>query len=124
MMKQSTGIGLLLSVCACLWQTGCGGGQHYAIELHNRSAKAFNGVQVLVDGTLIIHDSLRPGQSIPPLEVGQVFGSARQQLSATAIFYAADTVVRSSGPYNGMIHYKRYKITIDSSLQVKWTEGE
>jgi hypothetical protein len=129
MIKQSTGIGLLLSLCACLWQTGCGGGQTYSIEVQNLSAQRLDSVQVYIDAEqgdkpTTSFGPLRPGQSIPPLTVGALFTRERGQLSATAVFYATDTVVHSNGPHNGMIQYKRYKITIDSSLRVNWAEGE
>jgi hypothetical protein len=130
MMKQSTSIGLLLSLCACLWQTGCGGGKGYSLEVQNLSAKVFDSVQVFVDtepgeGPTASHGTtLRPGQSMARLEVGELFTMGREQLPAMAVFYAADTVVRSNGPHNSMIQYKHYKITIDSSLRVNWGESE
>jgi hypothetical protein len=106
---------------------GCGG-KTYTIEVQNRSAKRFDSVHVFIDTAPGEEPAARsgplvPGQSMPPLTVGDALGGRHQKMGGTAVFYAADTVLRNPGPYTGgMVVYDHYKITIDSSLQVKWEQ--
>jgi hypothetical protein len=108
----------------------CGGGKTYTIEVHNQSAKRFDSVHVFIDTSpgeepAVKYEPLGPGQSMPPLTVGEIFGTQHQKMTGTAIFYAADTVIRRPGSYTGgMVVFKHYKITIDSSLQIKWEEWD
>jgi hypothetical protein len=107
---------------------GCGGGKTYTIEVHNQSAKRFDSVQVFIEAgsgkqPVVNFGPLLPGQAMPPLAIGELLGGYHREALGKAIFYAADTVIRGYGPYNeGAPLYKHYKMTIDSSLQVKWAE--
>jgi hypothetical protein len=77
------------------------------VEVQNASAKAFDSVQVFIENTPGGQPSasfgpLRPGQSMPPLTVTELFGGPQGDILATAIFYAADTVIRCNGPYTAV----------------------
>jgi hypothetical protein len=106
----------------------CGGGKTYTVEVQNQSAKGFDSVKVFIDTApgeqpAASFGPLKPGQAMPPLTVGEIFGGHHQKMSGTAIFYAADTMIRNNAPYNGGMNVNgHYKVTIDSSLQVKWAE--
>lgn len=106
----------------------CGGGKTYTIEVQNLSAKSFDSVHVYIDTSpgeqpAAKFGKLLPGETLPPLTVGELFGSGHQKMTGTAIFYAADTIICRAGSYTGgMVVYEHYKITLDSSLQVKWEE--
>jgi len=107
---------------------GCGGGKSYTIEVQNLSAKRFDSVHVFIDTSpdeqpAAKFGEMLPGQVLPPLTIGEIFGKQHQKMTGTVIFYAPDTVIRQAEAYTGgMVAFKHYKITIDSSLQVKWAE--
>lgn len=111
-----------------LFLTSCGGGTSYTIEVQNLSAKSFDSVQVFIEAgssrqPVANFGPLPPGQAMPPLTILEPKGGHHREALGRAIFYAADTVIRGYGPYNeGASLYNHYKMTIDSSLTVKWEE--
>lgn len=106
----------------------CGSGKSYTIEVQNLSAKSFDSVHVFIDTSpdeepAAKFGKILPGETLPPLTVGEIFGKQHQKMTGTVIFYAADTVIHRAGSYTGgMVVFEHYKITLDSSLQVKWEE--
>lgn len=106
----------------------CGRGKTYTIEVQNLSAKRFDSVHVFIDTSpgeepAAKFGSVLPGETLPPLTVGEIFGTQHQKMTGTVIFYAADTVIHRAGSYTGgMVVYEHYKITLDSSMQVNWEE--
>lgn len=118
-MKQCLPLVLLL--------TSCGGGKSYTVDVQNQSAKRFDSVHVFIntntgDAPAIKSGSLLPGDAIAPLSVGQISSWGKNQpTKVTVIFYAADTVIKSSMPPQAEVGTNaRYKAIIDSSLQVNW----
>lgn len=106
----------------------CGRGKTYTIEVQNLSAKRFDSVQVFIEAgsskqPVVNFKPLLSGEVMPPLAIGELLGGYHRETLGKAVFYAADTVISGYGPYNeGLPVYQHYKITIDSSLQVKWKE--
>ena len=113
-----------------LFLASCGGGTSYTIEVQNLSAKSFDSVHVFIDTSpgeqpAAKFGKVLPGETLPPLTVGEIFGTQHQKMTSTVIFYAADTIIRAAGSYTGgMVIYEHYKITLDSSLQIKWEEWD
>jgi hypothetical protein len=106
---------------------GCGGGNSYTVEIENQSAKRLDSVHVFINASVgdeptVKSGSLLPGEAMPPLSVGEIFGGGNNaKTTAAAIFYAADTVIKSTMPHNGITGADgHYKATIDSGLQVTW----
>jgi hypothetical protein len=106
----------------------CGSGKTYTIEVQNLSNKGFDSVNVFIDTSpgeqpAAKFGKILPGETLPPLTVGEIFGTQHQKMTGTVIFYAADTVISRAGSYTGaMVVYEHYKITLDSTMQVKWKE--
>jgi hypothetical protein len=121
---------IILCLPLALLLASCGGGKSYTIEVENLSAKSFDSVHVFIDTSpgeepSAKFGSVLPGETLPPLTVGEIFGTHHKKMTGTVIFYAADTVIRRAGSYTGgMVVYGHYKITLDSSLQVKWKEWD
>jgi hypothetical protein len=108
----------------------CGGGEAYRVEVQNQSAKHFDSVHIFIHESpggepTVKSGPLKPGETMPPLAIGELLGRSQPKMGGTAIFYAADTIIRYQGPYDeGLVMYNHYKVTIDSSLQVKWQEWQ
>lgn len=109
----------------------CGGGISYTVEVQNLSAKSFDSVHVFINTSTskkptAAFVALRPSDTAPPLAVGEIFGGSNNtKPTATAIFYAADTVIKSDMPQNGeKVPNGHYKAIIDSGLQVKWMQHD
>jgi hypothetical protein len=121
MKKMKRCLPLALLLASCISQ------KSYRVEVQNLSAKRFDSVYVFINSSTdqiptVKSGSLSPGEAIPPLDVGSFStGVSSKTDKVTAIFYAADTVIKADmsndGEKGANLHYKA---TIDSSLQVKW----
>lgn len=119
-MKQCLPLALL--------PVSCGSGKSYTVGVQNLSAKSFDSVHVLVNASTdnvpaIKNSSLLPGEATAPLSVGEIISwSNNRTTKLSTIFYAADTVIKSTMPNNGEKGANaHYKAAIDSGLQVNWS---
>jgi hypothetical protein len=121
---------IITSCSLALLLISCGSDKPYTIEVHNQSAKRFDSVHVFIDTgpsgePAVKYGPLGPGKVMPPLTIGELLGRGQPKMGSTAIFYAADTIIRYQGPYDeGLIQFNHYKISIDSGLQVRWAEWQ
>lgn len=130
---------ILIYLLPIMLLVGCGSNEAYTIEVYNQSAKGFDSVHIFIDTSpgltsqsgrptvqpVVNYGPLLAGEAMPPLTIGELLGRSQPKMGGTAIFYAADTIIRYEGPYDeGLAVCNHYKITIDSSLHVNWAEWQ
>lgn len=99
----------------------------YTIHINNLSAKAFDSINVLIISTQgnkvnLKFEGVAPGEVVYKTISGNAI-NAKHDIAIVPVLYASDTTIRNWGTYNDLGVFKEnYKMTIDSSLKIKWEE--